>query len=173
MLYHFIGQRRPRPFDECDKCLDAFLRPLLKLNGHERVFHRSEHGAKPVMAGGQQAFHRHVAQAARGRVGDAQQADVVVRIDEHLEIREKIPDLAPVKKTLPADEMITYAGLAQRRFNRPRLDVRAEQNRILFPRNAMRQPGEFDLAHDFRCLNLFIITGPQKNLRSLAFLRPE
>ena len=73
------------------------------------------------MAGGEQAFHRHVAQAARGHVGDAQQADVVVRIDEHLEVGEEILDLAPVKITLAADQMIADAGLAQRGFQRARL----------------------------------------------------
>jgi hypothetical protein len=34
------------------------------------------------MARAQQPFHGHIAQAARGHVGDAQQADVVVRIEK-------------------------------------------------------------------------------------------
>ena len=61
-----------------------------KRNGHDRVFHRSENGAFTFLAGGQEPFHRDVAQAARGHVGDSQQAHVVMRIEERLEIGDEI-----------------------------------------------------------------------------------
>ena len=41
----------------------------------------AKHGTFALVTGSKQAFHRHVAQAARGDVGDAQQADVIVRVE--------------------------------------------------------------------------------------------
>ena len=119
--------------------------PGLEGRRHRGVFHHGEDGAFPLVACAEQAFHRHVAQAARGNIGDAQQADVVVRVQETLEVSEEILDLAPVEKALTADEMITHAGLAQRGFQRTRLLVGAEENRAVRPGHALRQPLVFDL----------------------------
>ena len=145
-----------RALHKFHKRLDALARVRLKRRRHQRIFHRGEDGTFPLVARAEQPFHRHVAQAARGHVGDAQQADVVVRIEKHFQIGEEILDLAPVKKALPADQMITHAGLAQFRFQRTRLLVRAKQNRAILPRNPVREPLEFDLPDDFARLVLVV-----------------
>ena len=97
-----------------------------KLRLNVGVFHGREDRAIALLAGLQEAFHRHVAQAARRDIGDAQQADVIVRVDEHFQKGQEILDLAPVKITLSADEMIAHAGLAQRGFQRARLLIGAK-----------------------------------------------
>ena len=168
-----VGQGCPRALHKLHERRKAFLRPLLEARLHQRVFHGGEHRALTFLAGGQQPLHRHVAQPPGGGVGDPQEADVVMRVNEHLEIGEEIPDLAPVEKALPADQVIAHARLAQRRFNRTRLDIGAEQDRILLPRNAVRQPGEFNLPHQLGGLLLLVAAGAQQDLRALALLRPQ
>ena len=147
--------------------------PFWKVVGHQRIFHGGEDGAFPLVAGAEQPFHRHVAQAARGHVGDAQQADVVVRIQEHFQVGEEILDFAPVKIALAADQMIAHAGRAQRGFQRARLLVGAEQNRAVPPRDAVRQPLEFDLRHHFARLVLVAGIGLQLDFRAGALAGPE
>ena len=100
------------------------------------------------MARRQQALHRDVAQPARRDVGDAQQADVVVRVEQDLEVGEEIADLAPVEEALAADEVIAHAGLAQGGFQRARLGIGAEEDRLVRPRHALRQPRIFNLLGD-------------------------
>ena len=114
------------------------------------------------MAGGEEPFHRHIAQAARRNVGDAQQADVIVRIDERLHVGQEILDLAPVKIALAADQMIADAGLAQGHFQRARLLVGAEQNGLVAPGNPARQPGEFDFLGGGLRLLLVVGKGVQR-----------
>ena len=96
-----IGQLRARVCSiNSNKRLDALARLGLKGHLHRRIFHRGEHGALALVARGQQAFHGHVAQPARRHVGNAQQADVVVRIDEDLQVGEKIADFSRRSKKL-------------------------------------------------------------------------
>ena len=116
----------------------------------------------------QQALHRHVAQPARRDIGDAQQADVVVRIEQGLEVGEEIADLAPVEEALAADEVVAHAGLAQGGFQRARLGVGAEEDRLVRPRHALGQPGVFDLLGDGPRLLLVVGKGVQRDLRALA-----
>ena len=127
----------------------------LKRRRHRRILHRCKHRYLAFVTGGKQTLHRHVAQAARRHVGDAQQAHVVLWIVERLEIREKVPHFAPVEKTLPSDQMVPNAGLAQRGFQRPRLLVRPEQNRVVL-HGVRRQAGKLNLS-DHAALFLIII----------------
>src|SRR6185437_13284451 len=97
----------------------------------------------------------------------------VVRIEERLEIGEEIADFAPVKKALPADEMITHAGGAQGGFERTRLLVGAEQNRVAAPRNAPGEARVIDLLH-YRARFLFIvIESVQNDFWAVSLVGPE
>ena len=78
------------------------------------------------MARGQERFHPRLAQAASRHVGDAQEADIVVGVEEHFQVGEQIAHFAPIKEALPANEVITDAGLAQSGFQRTRLDISAK-----------------------------------------------
>ena len=121
----------------------------------------------------QQALHGHVAQPARRDIRDAQQADVVVRIDQGLEVSEEIADLAPVEEALAANEVVAHAGLAQGGFQRAGLGVGAKEDRLVRPGHALRQPRVFDLLGDGPGLLLVVGEGVQRDLRAVALLRPE
>ncbi len=162
-----------RALDEFHEGFDAFAGLGLERGRDRRIFHRGEDGAFAFVAGAEQAFHGDVAQAARGRVGDAQQADVVVRIKERFEIGEEIANFAPVKKALAANQMITHAGGAQGGFERARLLVGAKQNRVVAPRNALRDAGVIDLL-DHRARFFFVVgEGVQEDFCAIAFVGPE
>ena len=78
-----------------------------------------------------QPLHGDIAQSPRGHIGNPQQADVIVRVEKTLQIGQHIPNLAPVKEALAADQMIADVGLAQGGFQRTRLRVGAEENCLL------------------------------------------
>ena len=126
---------------------------------NEVVLHRIPHRTLAFLAGCQQTFARHVAQSARRDVGDAQQTGIIIWIDERFHVREEIANLAAIKKTLTADEVIAHLRLAQRGFQRPRLHIGAEQNRVVTPRNAAGHAVKFNLAHNRLGLLLFIPEG--------------
>ena len=159
--------------DKFHKRLDAFARVGLERRRDQRIFHGGENGAFPVVARAEEPFHRDVAQAARGGVGDAQQADVVVRIDENFQVGEEILDLASVKKTLSADEMIADIGRAQRGFQRARLLVRAEQDRTILPGNPIREPLKLNRRHDFARLVLVVAKSVQQDFCARALAGPQ
>ena len=112
----------------------------------------------PLVAGGQQTFHRDVTQTARRDIGDAQQADVVVRVDERLQVSQEILDLAPVKIALAAHDMVANARLAQGGFQRARLLVGAEKNGLIPPGHALRETGKLD---DFRRAPRLLLVGTE------------
>ena len=168
-----LCQGTPCAFNEFDEGFDALAGFGLERGGHGGVFHRGEDGTFAFMARAKQSFHRHIAQAARGHVRDAQQIDVVVRIDKCFQVGEKIFDFAPVKKTLSADQMITHTCRAQRGFERTRLLVRAKENRLFLPWHAAGHARIFNLFHDRFRLGFVIGKGVQDDFGALAFLRPQ
>ena len=123
---------------------------------HQVIFHRLPHRAFAFLTCRQQAFHGHVAPAARRHIGNTQQAGVVVWINHGFHVGEKIPYLAPIKKALAADQIISHLRLAQRRLQRPGLDVRAKENGVFLPRNPFAHTVEFNLPHN-RLGLLFLI----------------
>ena len=125
------------------------------------------------MTGGQQTFHRHIAQPARRHVGDPQQAHVVIWIHERFQIRQKVAHLAPVEKTLCADQMIAHARLTQRCFQRARLCVGPKQDRLVRPRNTPSQPREINLLDNGPRFLLVVCETLQNDLCAVAFLRPK
>ncbi|MDB6054096.1 MAG: hypothetical protein JWN25_1619 [Verrucomicrobiales bacterium] len=60
-----------------------------------------------LVTGLDEAFHGDITQAPGGNVGDAEEANVIMRIDEHFEEGEEVLDFAPVKEALTANEVIT------------------------------------------------------------------
>ena len=162
-----------RALDEFDKAFDALARPGLEGRRHRRVLHHGEHRAFAFVARRQQALHRHVAQPPRRDVGNAQQADVVVRVEQGLEVSQEIADLAPVEEALAANEVIAHAGLAQGGFQRAGLGVGAEEDRLVGPGRALSQPRIFDLLGDGPRLLLVVGKGVQRDLRAVALLGPE
>ena len=119
--------------NEFHKGLDTFPGGLLKRGCDQRIFHGGENRAFAVMAGTEQTFHRHIAQSARGHIRDAQQADVVVRIQKRFQIGDEILDFAPVEKALSANQVIANAGGAQGGFEGAGLLIRAEQDGAILP----------------------------------------
>ena len=162
----FGVQAPARALDQFDEALDALARPGLEGRRHRRVLHDGEdRSTLRSWLARQQALHRDVAQPARRHVGDAQQADVVVRIEQGLQVGQEIADLAPVEEALAADEVIAHAGLAQGGFQRARLGVGAEENGLVRPGRALGQPGVFDLLDDGARLLLVVGEGVQRDLR--------
>ena len=69
------------------------------------------------------------ADAARRHVDDAAQADVVVRIDQQLEIGERVLDFLALVEAHAADDAVGEARAHQRVFDDARLRVRAIEHR--------------------------------------------
>ena len=91
-----------------------------------------------------------------------------LRVEEGLEVGEEIADLAAVEEALAADQVVAHAGLAQGGFQRARLGVGAEQDRLVRPRHALGQPRVFDLLDDGPRLLLVVGKGVQGDLRPVA-----
>ena len=125
------------------------------------------------MARAEQAFHGHIAESPRRHVRNAQQADVVVRVDEDLQIGEKIADFRPVKETLATNQMVTDAGRAKRGFKRTRLHIRPEQNGVVQPGDPVCAARKFNLFDQVARFIIVIGVGAQNNLVTPAFARPE
>jgi len=83
-------------------------------------------------------------------IGDAQQADIVLRVEKSFQIGQEIAHFAPVEKALAANQVIPNAGLTQGRFQRPGLGIGAKEDRVIGPRRAPRQARVFDLLDDAR-----------------------
>ena len=72
---------------------------------------------------------RGAADAARGRVDDAQQADRIVRADQHLQIRQNVLHFGALVEAEAADHDVLAAVAAQRFFDLARLRVGAIEHR--------------------------------------------
>ena len=59
--------------------------------------------AMPFLTTGEQPFHNPVAQPACRHIGDAQQANVIVRVQKRFQKRKHIAYLAAVEEALPAN----------------------------------------------------------------------
>ena len=66
-------------------------------------------------------FHDPFADPARRHVDDPAQADVVVRIDDQLEVRQRVLDFLPFVEADAADHLVRHALAHERVFNRARL----------------------------------------------------
>ena len=93
--------------------------------GHER--RRAVAGGRRI--GGVERVHHDLADAARGHVDHAAEADVVVRVDDQLEIGERVLDLFALVEPHAADHPIRQAFAGQRVFDRARLGVHAVEHR--------------------------------------------
>ncbi len=97
--------------------------------------HRLESGQKRRCVGsGRQIqrlerFHKPFADAPCGNVNDPSEADIVVRAQHQLQIRERVLDFLPLVKTNAADDLVGDACATQRVFQRARLRVGAVQHR--------------------------------------------
>ena len=155
------------------KTHDALPGLLLKSSNDDRIFHRLKNRAFALVTGAEQPFHGHITQTSRRNIGDAQQTHVVVRIDEHFQISEKIAHLAPIEKALGSNQMIAHLRLTQCGLQRAGLQIGAKQDGLIRPRNT---PGEPRVANLLRCrARLLFLIGEnlQNNPFSRAFLRPE
>ena len=113
----------------------------------ERLPHRNPQG----LALFHQQLRRGGAQPPGRRVEDAQQLDVVLRLDKHGEVGEHVLDLAAVEETLPADHAVGDALGPQPFLEEARLLVGAEQDREILPRPPRGERGPLDLAdHELR-----------------------
>ena len=166
-------QASARALEELDEALDALAGLGLEGGRHRRVLHDGEDGAFAFVAGAQQALHGDIAQPARRDVGDAQQADVVVGIEQDLEVSQEVADLAAVEEALAANEVVTHAGLAQGGFQRARLGVGAKEDRLVRPGHALSQTRVFDLLGNGAGFLLVVGEGVQGDLRPIPFLGPE
>ena len=118
-----------------------------------------------------EAVEHSLADPPRRHVDDAAQADIVVRIDDDLQVRQRVLDLAPLVESHAADDAVRHARAHQRIFYRARLRIRAVQDgddvlRIL----RQRAPGG---AHDeVRFLEL-VAAAEVEDLRAPLPIRPE
>ena len=78
-----------------------------------------------------EAVEAGVADAARGRVDDATQRDLVGAVQGELHVREQIFDLLALEELLAADDLVVDLLGAERLFEGLRLPVRAVQDRDL------------------------------------------
>ncbi len=86
----FRAQLRPRRFNKLNECQDALAGFSREPRLHLGAFHGREDRLMPLLAGRQQPFHRDLAQTARRHVRDAQQTDIVMRVEEHFQVGQKI-----------------------------------------------------------------------------------
>ena len=70
-----------------------------------------------------QRIHHALADAARRHVDHAPQADVVVRVDDQLQVGERVLDFLALVEADAADDLVGDALAHQRVFNRARLRV--------------------------------------------------
>ncbi len=149
-----IGNRGLGPVDE----------PLLKFHvAHDAVDRFALSVADP-----QKPLHGDIRETARRRIGDSQQAHIVVRVDERLEVCQKILNLAAVEKALSADQVVFNPLPAKRCLDGTRLLIGAEEDRLFFPGDVPGHSGQLDKFHDAlglgfigfisRELDLFAIT---------------
>ena len=171
------GDRAVQPLvdrlHQLNKVEDAVDRAPLKLAKRRLVAHHGKHGATALLAQAKQLLHRGVAEAASRDIRDTQQAGVIVGIEEQLEVRDEVADFAPVKKTLPADEVVADFGLAQRRLERAGLLVGAEQYRLLPPLHLFDAAIEVDLLHQRLCLLFIVAEFPKRDRLSGSLVGPK
>ncbi len=72
---------------------------------------------------------RLLADGAPGRVDDAQQPRLVVRVADHVQVRGHVLDFLPVEEPVPAEDAVGDAGFGERALQRPGLRVHAVKHR--------------------------------------------
>ena len=109
-----------------------------------------------------------LADAAVGRVEDAQQRDVGVGRDQQLGVGQHVAHLAAVVEALGADHPIGDLALAQREFEFAALAVGAEQHREILPLAAHGALAGHDFLGDE--LRLLVVAGHGDNAHRIAAL---
>src|SRR5687768_2560926 len=104
------------------------------------MMHRPINRTLPLMAGREEALHGRVAQATCGNVGNAQKADIIIRIDEHFQVGEEILNFPSIEITLPTNDVITDIGVSKAHLQRPRLLIGAKKNGLILPWNVVDLP---------------------------------
>ncbi len=127
--------------------------------------------------------HHALADAARRHVDHAAQGDVVVRVENQLEVRERVLDLLALVKPDAAQDDVADVGLAQSVFDRPRLRVGAVEHghRVLdvlgqrLPGNLGDVVGFFELvsAAEVDDLRATLAIGPQRLLLAVAVVADD
>ena len=107
-------------------------------------------------ARGRRLFHRAVADAARGRVHDAQERNVVVRIHQARGVGEHVLDFAAVEKAVSAHDPVRDFQVAEGRLEKARLRIHAEQDREVLPLQPLRDFAAVNLADD-QCRLLLVV----------------
>ena len=142
---------RPRALDEFDKCLDASCAVLA---GNVAVTSGFFMAAKTEPCRSWlAASRRSIVTSLKPRAGVLAMRSRLMSscgLMKRLEVSEEIPDLAPVKEALAADEVIAHPGLAQGGFQGTGLGVGAEQDRLVAPGDAVGQARVFNLFDDGR-----------------------
>jgi hypothetical protein len=100
-------------------------------NRVDERLHRLQQRLAPFGGELPQRLHGRLADAARRRVEDPIEADVIGRVRQDLEVSEDVLDLAPVVEADRSEDPIRDPRLQHRLLEEPRLRVRAVEHRAL------------------------------------------
>ena len=119
-----------------------------------------------------EARERRVADAAARPVGDAQERDRVVRVVEHLEVRDEVLDLGALVEARAADHLVRDALAHEDVLEHAALRVRPVEDRDLAAREALLDE-QRDLGGDVARLGVLVLDLDDAHRVAVAELRPE
>src|ERR1043165_1813975 len=105
-------QQASGAIDEFEECYDAFAGAGLAHGLNVRVAHRGVDGAVARMTLRNQPLHGNITKAAGWHIGDAEEPDVVMRIQKQFQVSQQVFDFAPVEESLSSDQVVTNGCLA-------------------------------------------------------------
>ena len=123
-------------------------------------------------SGRAQAAQRAVADATPRQIDDALQRQIVVRLADDPEIRDRVADLGPLIEARSADDTIGNAQLDEALLERAGLEARADQHGRLVEAAALPLPG-LDLVGDEAGLLLVVPEPRDPDLLALLVLGPQ
>ena len=113
------------------------------------------------------------AQSTCGNIGDPQQADVVVRVDQNLEKSQDILDLSTIEVTLAAHKSIGDFRLPQGCFQRSGLKIGAKENGLVIPWNPFAESLDLDAFGNRLSLSFLGLENHELNERPLSLAGPK
>ena len=132
-LQHHVGalprlDHRLELLDERDEALDGHQRPGDEPGCLVGAAEALPEGDPLALGVRRHALHRAVADAALGDVEDPAQRDLVVGVDQHPQVGQRVADLAALVEAHPADDAVGHAEADEDLLEHPRLRVGAVED---------------------------------------------